>query len=148
MFSKYSSLPSSLDILGGVMGYTMASVLFKVLIVASLALLASTTPSPVDLQIERIGVPFPSWSSPVYSNATQYNQNPQLTRHSHLAPRFHRLLRYGMDINSKSQTAIFVAGRSADDEEQGRQGASTISALNPRNGDIGESSLGDAKLQV
>jgi hypothetical protein len=32
-----------------------------------------------------------------------------------------------------------VAGRSADDEEKGKQGASIISALNPRNGETGES---------
>jgi hypothetical protein len=115
-----------------------SSMLFKIVVVATLIAFTSAASSIADLQIERIGVPFPSWTAPVYTNATRYNQNPQLTRHVHLAPRFHRLLRYGLDISSKSQTAIFVAGRSADDEEEGRPGASIISALNPRNGDIGE----------
>ncbi|UZJ53031.1 hypothetical protein CBS101457_002351 [Exobasidium rhododendri] len=115
----------------------MAVARFGLLLLACVGILsvAATTPLPEDLQVERVGVPFPSWSAPVYSNATPFNQNPQLTRHTHLAPRFHRLLRYGKDINSKSQTAIFVAGRSAEDEEEGRQGASIISALNPRNGE-------------
>jgi hypothetical protein len=118
----------------------MAFALSKLLLAVSFGILAVTakSTSAEDLQIERIGVPFPSWSAPVYSSATHYNQNPQFTRHSHLAPRFHRLLRYGKDLSSKSQTAIFVAGRSAEDEEEGRQGASIISALNPRNGETGE----------
>jgi hypothetical protein len=68
-------------------------------------------------------------------------ENPQLTRATHLATRFQRFLRYGRDISSKSQTAIIVAGRSADDEERGKQGASVISALNPRNGETGERTL-------
>lgn len=113
--------------------YTLCGLIVLVLS----ALPTSAAPSPVDLQVEHIGVPFPSWSSPVYSHATLKNQNPHLTRASHLAPRFHRLLRYGLDISSKSQTAIFVAGRSAEDEEKGKQGASIVSALNPRNGETG-----------
>lgn len=115
----------------------MSHALCSVIALVLSALLTSAAPSPVDLQVERIGVPFPSWSLPVYSHATPNNQNPHLTRASHLAPRFHRLLRYGMDIASKSQTAIFVAGRSADDEEKGKQGVSVVSALNPRNGETG-----------
>ena len=116
----------------------MAATILRLLALATLVVVAATTTSPVDLHVERIGVPFPSWSAPVYSNATPSNQNPQLTRQTHLAPRFHRLLRYGMDIASKTQTAIFVAGRSGLDEEEGREGASIISALNPRNGETGE----------
>lgn len=117
--------------------FSESAVLLCTLAIASLLGLVDAVPSPTDLVVEHLGVPFPSWSSPTYSNATQFNLNPHLSRYTHLAPRFHRLLRYGMDIDSKSQTAIFVAGRSADDEEQGRQGASVISALNPRNGGIG-----------
>lgn len=119
--------------------FRMSSAMFKVLLaLACLVSFASTVPSPVDLHVERLGVPFPSWFSPVYSNPTLYNENPHLTRATHLSPRFHRFLRYGKDINSKSQTAIMVAGRSADDEDKGKQGASVISALNPRNGETGE----------
>ncbi|PWN34910.1 DUF1620-domain-containing protein [Meira miltonrushii] len=46
------------------------------------------------------------------------------------------MLRYGQDKSAKTQTAIFVAGRTSSDEEYGRPGASMLSALNPRNGAI------------
>lgn len=98
---------------------------------------ASNLESNATLQLEHIGVPFPSWSSPVNSHPSSLLENPHWTRESLLVPRFHRFLRYGQSPDSKTQTAIFVAGRSGDHEEDGRPGASVISALNPRNGAIG-----------
>lgn len=116
------------------------AILFAVLALSMLLNVVSGVPagsnSPL-LSIERIGVPYPSWSSPAHGfNATEFNLNPHLTRASHLSPRFHRMLRYGQDKSAKTQTAIFVAGRTSSDEESGRPGASMLSALNPRNGAI------------
>lgn len=89
------------------------------------------------MAIERIGVPFPSWTGPTNgANASEGIVNPHLSRAALLQPRFHRFLRYDQAPDAKTQTAIFTAGRSSEDEEKGRPGASVVSALNPRNGDI------------
>ncbi|MCO5565890.1 hypothetical protein L7F22_019565 [Adiantum nelumboides] len=114
--------------------------LFAILALSVLLDVVSGVPagsnSPL-LSIERIGVPYPSWTSPAHGfNATEFNLNPHLTRSSHLSPRFHRMLRYGQDKSAKTQTAIFVTGRTSSDEENGRPGASILSALNPRDGGI------------
>lgn len=69
----------------------------------------------LDFHLQRIGVP--------------------ITDHARIEPRFHRIQRQGQDPNDreghKGQTAIYTAGKASG-------GVTTIAAINPRNGGVGE----------